>query len=140
MLSIGAPGATALNSPPWTQNGIALAGGIFGTYSQQVVSDNNIYEAWGLAAAVYSSLYGASVNFTQAGMDAGIEADFDHYMTGGSGVSHLLRPYPTTGYGSGQEFLTAVAAVPEPSTWIAGFLLLLCATFSIVRKKRLQKS
>lgn len=113
-----------------------------------------------LALAMYDALYNSTAygtlggnKFTVTGWGGhtGAQTDFNNYIAGlnADGVKNnlaqgfLLVPTPTGGYGNNgnnQEFIINCTPVPEPTTMIAGALLLLpfgLSTFRILRRNRM---
>ena len=133
--------ASALNSPAWASGGLVIAGDIMNSFLSQVIASGNRDEGWALTAAIYHALYANStVTFANTTDGNLVESYYNTFSTTYSAINpigYVLAPDPLSGQGTaGQEFLIPV---PEPTTMIAGALLLLpfgASTVRIIRRRQ----
>lgn len=139
---------------PWQTGGILQANYLFSLLSPQITTGGISGQAAGvanqgaaLALAMYAALYGSAFSVALSGdVYNDYYADLKYLNPDPSnlGDGYLLRPNPNrSGSGQDQIFLAAAlpqgyGAVPEPSTILAGALLLLpfgVSALRILRKK-----
>lgn len=138
VLTFANPNAIALNSPAWAPGGLLTAAQIVNIYQSQVIASGSKLQAWGLTAAIYDVLFdNSTVTFVNSVDGLAVQGFYNSFLQNLSGnpIGYLLRPNPLDQIHAQQEFLIPV---PEPTTLIAGALLLLpfgASTLRVLRRR-----
>jgi hypothetical protein len=148
--SDNAPGFTTLDQTS-ASYAIQNAAALFNAH-YAVLQGNNVTLKAALQLAIWDVLYDTDANGNvdgtrfsfSAGSDANAVTQADAWLLGLNGQTHytgeLLTPSPLDqGNADGeppQELLIQGSCVPEPTTWVAGALLILPFGLSVLRKSR----
>lgn len=159
--SVGAPGRNPASWAAGTQGdaGIQNAQYLWRLFSPTIIASGNANQGAGLALAMYEALYdstgygttdtsGNGRFYVTQGLSGNVQTAYNTYLgalngaqsvanvTANTGNGYILR---STENGAGQDLIWNVQPVPEPTTVIAGALLLLpfgISTLWRIRKNR----
>jgi hypothetical protein len=153
-------GSTGNNPASWStvgtgDSGIQNAQYLWRLFSPTIIASGNANQGAGLALAMYEALYDStgygtynSANngtfYVTSGLSGAVQTAYNSYLgalnfaavNANLGNGYVLR---STEIGAGQDLIWNVEPVPEPTTMIAGALLLLpfgASTLRILRRKR----
>lgn len=151
------PAAPGQNPATWAAGsegdaGIQNAQYLWRLFSPGIIASGNKNEGSGLALAIYEALYdstgygnlGGSSFTVNTWAGSGVQSYYNTYLAAlnptvvaaNIATGYILRSTTLGEYGAGQDLMFNATPVPEPSTIIAGALLLLPFGASTLRKLR----